>query len=877
MASVDVKLTTKFIEVGVVSGSFVTTYGYNSYDTTQAGDCNEVANGSTDTAIPNVYGGSDNITRAHHLNSSGGGITYLFLDNDSNSTWSKFRIGSSSGEKTYLRSAATFTDLGTEGRWHWSATTNSYGTTAGADVPLTIFGTVENALTSVAQPNTSITSGDTSETWQINSGGGTSGQKYRIVLVSGTNADGDSAGAILQYGTYTGTALTLTLNNGDLPTNGNTCNYKVETSTGNSTFVETESGFWTNCTGTGSTFSIARAAGTSAPVISSVTNNNASSPNVTATVNLSSTGSGGTLQYAQTTGTGVPSTGWQSSASFTQARGTTRYYWASQATNTAGTFDGPETEVVGYISPDTTISVASTNIEITSSATSFSQTISNETGSSTANSTITQYRIKDSSATHESRTNYGSITVTDAPTTEGTPKSYSVEARVTSANGGSGSFINCSGSSFTVTKTSSSSGNDPTLDTYGLAIYDNNGDLITSFTAGHTVLRKIFVTSSAVALSTSTHTDIDTGLTGVTTSNCVIALEGETSTQGTTGSVRLPATFVTGGNSNIHVRVGRVTSAQSVNVEVLQHSGATLGAASTSYGMSIKNGNAETVVDESSEVFSVREIIDINTSLSSQVLYSTSTTNFIYLELTQGRYPGSAGPPVPAVNCSQSVLIIPPILTGVKHSDGSYKTVLLTMPKPTSLSNFKLAMLVPASSSPEYYGGSASSYGLEFRNTSGTVVWRSDFKQAIANNIIDANQFTSGTNQNGNYDVTTGRDGVTAPVATTSDFELNLLSSDTSVSLTGLNEMDPAKSYVSGSLTAMFVDYYKGRHLDAEQNIDTPFGGGQHLVGLRVTGNTTATLGTYRFRDGSTNTSSYGQRNPQSYHPEGDFVVFRIA
>lgn len=791
MASVDVKLTTKFIEVGTVSQSFITTYGFNSTNSTAAGDCNEVANGTTDTSIPNVYGGNDNITRAFHLSSSGGGFVHLYLDNDSNSTWSKLKVGAFTGEQTYTRSSATFTDFGTEGRWYWSATNNSFGTTNGFDCPLEILATIEDGLTSVSQPSTSITASDTSEPWQINSGGATAGQRYRILLVSGTNADGDSANAILQYGTYSGASLTLILNNGDLPTSGNTCNYKVQVSTGNSSFIETESGFWADCTGTGSTFSIARASAVAAP--------------------------------------------------------------------------------------DTTISLASTSIEIASSATSFSQTISNESGSSSTNSTITQYRIKDSSTTHESRTGYGSITVTDAPSTEGTPKSYSVEARVTTANGGNNTFVNCPNSAFTVTKTSTSSGNDPSSDNYGLAIYDHNEDLITSFTTGHTVLRKIFATSSAVTLSTSTHTDIDTGLTGITTSNCVIALEGESSTQGTTGSVRLPATFITGGNSNIHIRVGRVTSAQSVNAEVLQYAGSTIGVSSTNYGMSIINGNAQTVIDENSEVFSVREIIDINTSLSTQVLYSTSTTNFIYLELAQGRYPGSAGPPVPAVNCSQAVLIIPPILTGVKHSDGSYKTVLLTIPKPTSLTNFKLAMLVPASSTPEYYGGSASSYGLEFSDTSGNVVWRSDYRQAIVNNIIDANQFTSGTSQNGNYDVTSGADGVIAPVATTSDFELDLLSTDTSKALTGLDEMDPTNSYVSGSLTAMFVDYYKGRLLQPEFFIDTPSGGGQHLVGLRVTGNTTATLGTYRFRDGSTNTSSYGQRNPQSYHPEGNFVVFRIV
>ena len=74
------------------------------------------------------------------------------------------------------------------------------------------------------------------------------------------------------------------------------------------------------------------------PVISSVTHNDANSSSVTATVNLSSTGSNGTLQYAQTTSNTVPSSGWQSGNTFSHPRGTTRYYWASQATNTSGAY-----------------------------------------------------------------------------------------------------------------------------------------------------------------------------------------------------------------------------------------------------------------------------------------------------------------------------------------------------------------------------------------------------------------------------------------------------------------------------------------------------------------------------------------------------------
>lgn len=72
--------------------------------------------------------------------------------------------------------------------------------------------------------------------------------------------------------------------------------------------------------------------GVTAPTISNVTHSNAAASIVIATVNLSNTGSGGTLQYAQTTSNSAPSSGWQSSSSFSHTRGTTRYYWARRST-----------------------------------------------------------------------------------------------------------------------------------------------------------------------------------------------------------------------------------------------------------------------------------------------------------------------------------------------------------------------------------------------------------------------------------------------------------------------------------------------------------------------------------------------------------------
>ncbi len=119
------------------------------------------------------------------------------------------------------------------------------------------------------------------------------------------------------------------------------------------------------------------------PVISSVVHNDSYSANVTATVNLSSNGSGGTLKYAQTTTNSVPSSGWQTSSVFVSShpRNSTRYYWASQDENTAGAFDGGEALAVGYKTPPTTVYLNDFDID-------FDATSANVSAGSTLNGAI---------------------------------------------------------------------------------------------------------------------------------------------------------------------------------------------------------------------------------------------------------------------------------------------------------------------------------------------------------------------------------------------------------------------------------------------------------------------------------------------------------
>ena len=153
----------------------------------------------------------------------------------------------------------------------------------------------------------------------------TAGETYRVLRTSPSNLGCGNTGAL------SGTSGSVTLNNsvsGELPTTGTTFSYIIQAKR------PISAGGDNSYDNTSSTFNISRSQ-YAAPVISSVTNNNASSANVTATVNLSSNGSGGTLQYAQTTTNSVPSSR-QSGNTFTHpprsyvllGRSSYKHFWS---------------------------------------------------------------------------------------------------------------------------------------------------------------------------------------------------------------------------------------------------------------------------------------------------------------------------------------------------------------------------------------------------------------------------------------------------------------------------------------------------------------------------------------------------------------------
>lgn len=94
-------------------------------------------------------------------------------------------------------------------------------------------------------------------------------------------------------------------------------------------------------------------------------------------INLSSNGSGGTLEYGRNTSSNtVSGASWQASNTWNHAVGGTRYYWASQDRDTAGSFDSTGGVTYSYVSPNT-VAVADGNVA--SGATSKTITITNTT------------------------------------------------------------------------------------------------------------------------------------------------------------------------------------------------------------------------------------------------------------------------------------------------------------------------------------------------------------------------------------------------------------------------------------------------------------------------------------------------------------------
>lgn len=169
-----------------------------------------------------------------------------------------------------------------------------------------------------------------------------------------------------------------------------------------------------------------------APVISNVTPNNPTSPNVTATVNNSSNGSGGTLEYARgTSSVTPPSSGWQTSNQFTHARGDAWFYFASQNRNISAFSTGRYLNV-GYIAPNLTVTPSPTSLKLSSTNPQGSVTIAD-----VASYEEVAVRINNGSTNLATASgNNQTLTWTSSLPAQGATVTYEVFVRVPTANGG---------------------------------------------------------------------------------------------------------------------------------------------------------------------------------------------------------------------------------------------------------------------------------------------------------------------------------------------------------------------------------------------------------------------------------------------------------
>jgi hypothetical protein len=176
---------------------------------------------------------------------------------------------------------------------------------------------------------------------------------------------------------------------------------------------------------------------------------------------------------------------------------------------------------------------------------------------------------------------------------------------------------------------------------------------------------------------------------------------------------------------------------------------------------------------------------------------------------------------------------------------------------------------------------------VQTKDSSGNVLWDSSWRQAIINNIIPANQFTSGSSGQFTYDVTTGADGVTPPYAVAYsppgvvDVNFGTLDSNgEGKTISNLNLMDPTNTFLlGGGMLTGAIYYYTGLVSDPELGISYQDGGGRHIPGVVITSESSVNITMFRLGDGpiSASAGEYCTRVATSHHPEGAFVLARIT
>lgn len=516
----------------------------------------------------------------------------------------------------------------------------------------------------------------------------------------------------------------------------------------------------------------------------------------------------------------------------------------------------------GPVLPDKSITLQSNTLEVIPTDTN--HTIVIQETSPDENSAVTEYRVRSGSSVFESRTGPGSITVSDVPTVVGFPKYYIIEARVPDASGGTG-FYEYTSVSYSVTLIEPQTSNPPTINDYGIAIYDHNGVPITSFTAGHSLLREVFTTQ--VTLSSTSTTVVNTGLSGsFTFSSLGASVTGENVT-GAQTSISVPVRVSTS-NGQFTIILGRHPDNLVAKVSLLQYRGRTLTATNTKdYGIEILNragGVTPIVLDDDSLPYTVSSIINCA---------GYSTVSGDYAKFITIPLPGTyTRMPLVGIACSNKNLLVPPHV----YRNGTSYSAVITIPKSSSASTYTIAVL--STENRTYYGGTASINALSILNNSGQPLWRSDMRQAILNEARGSDIFTLGVSTS---EVTLGYDGVVKPNSSGTSTNLaNLQTTNQTLTLMANgNEMDPINTYLLSSTTGGLVEYYTGDLTTSDGRVEQNVGGGVHILAALIDSENSAKITMWKYKDGSAppNSSLRCTRNPASRHPDGSLFFVRIV
>jgi hypothetical protein len=275
MATVAIKLTSKFIDVGFQNplGSF---YGYQTGTASNNfGQMSESANGTANNTTTNITGSTYTIERAYWQDYITNNHFYVVNGTQSNSGWTQLNVDGD----TWSRSTATYSTTAISGktRWYWPSNTNSYGTTTGADIPWNVEILLDDGV-NTALSTTSLTATET--TTVVATLSNAVATKYRIIKVSGTTpsvADGGTINSRTNNGT-------INIPTSGLPTAGNTATYQVQVGGPNSQTSDDDC--WVDASGTNNSFTITRASGTSTYSINapaSINEGSAGTINVTTT------------------------------------------------------------------------------------------------------------------------------------------------------------------------------------------------------------------------------------------------------------------------------------------------------------------------------------------------------------------------------------------------------------------------------------------------------------------------------------------------------------------------------------------------------------------------------------------------------------------